>query len=845
MRSSRQVLTSIVATLATAGACAIVTICFLPRHVTPLKSISSVDFPETTIQTVEQSGRITSRPPQEVLSTTAPGGSMRQNSAVPASMEVPIQQQRQALPPADQTYQFTKEELEVFSSLPPMCTTDLQQHLKTDSPPGLASKPSNANEVAADFNSQSKPAPIKDWTAPRTPRSPEPGFASAQIAARIEMDDSLPNQFAPPEAEQQPVQSTADSALTNSFAQFIDHPTVANKRVEFETLGQGSSVHGSPHSKQFDPHVHPAHQTLETNPAHSQVQPASFNSSSEGNAGGANEDADETDPHMEIYSRTPFPSAIECAKCHKQIYEEWASSSHAYASISPMFHVFEDTLNRLSQGTVGYFCYRCHSPVSTTMGLRRDQPIWDGPPVFREGVTCVACHRVKVPYGKVDGERRIEPGDIYEPVYGAGDGRGVAIADKYREYFKVKTEQSEKKTPGQAMHRRSIQFEELSKSSFCMSCHQVAVEPGIKLEVVWDQYRASPAYRQGVTCQDCHMGRVPGVDEGYSVGPGAIVNDRVINPEKKHSNHIFYGPGYSIAHPGIFPHTVEGQRWTVPQWLEFDWRAGWGTDEFEDALADGRFNWQFPEAWKEVDDRYDAREIVDANLEKLKYKLDLRRQVLENGSKVDGPFFNEPPRVNQPLKVRYCITNLNPGHNMPSGSLGAQPQIWVNAVLIDPNGRRVWETGYLDSNGDLADNHSLDVLARKVPLDTQLVNFQTKFLTTNVKGTDREMYLPVNFDIDQIPFLRPPQQPVSVINHPPFIRMEGHSIPPLGKRNAKFSIPARRLHVPGTYRLSIRLRSRAEPIYFMRFCNATPEMQRMMNEWICDFHVSTVAFEVH
>jgi hypothetical protein len=33
------------------------------------------------------------------------------------------------------------------------------------------------------------------------------------------------------------------------------------------------------------------------------------------------------------------------------------------------------------------------------------------------------------------------------------------------------------------------------------------------------------------------------------------------------------------------------------------------------------------------------------------------------------------------------------------------------------------------------------------------VHFQTKFLTTNVKGTDREMYLPVNFDIDPLPHL--------------------------------------------------------------------------------------------
>lgn len=552
---------------------------------------------------------------------------------------------------------------------------------------------------------------------------------------------------------------------------------------------------------------------------------------------------DGTDPHLEVFSRTAFPSAQECATCHKQIYEEWSISSHAYSAVSPMFHRFENTINKLASGTIGYFCLRCHAPVATTMGLRRDQAIWDGPKVFREGVTCIACHRVKTPYTKTHGSRRIEPGDIYDPVYGSGDGIGVEKAIKYKEYFKTKTS-SESKTPGQAIHRRAIQFEELSKSTFCMSCHQVAVQPGIKLEVVWDQYRGSPAYREGITCQDCHMGKVPGVAEGYSVGPAAVVGERVVNPDRKHSNHAFWGPGYSIAHPGVWPFNKEADRWKFNDWLEFDWRAGWGTEEFEDALPEGSDHF-FPPAWQDVDDRYDAREIIDLNLKKLAYKKDMRRQLLENGSKLDGPFFIDKPKIGKPLNFYYCITNISNGHNMPSGSLGAQPQVWMNVVLIDPSGRPIWETGHTDSNGDICDIHSYDVQERKLPLDRQLFNLQTKFLTTNVKGTDREMMLPVPVDADQLPFIRPDFRATTVINHPPTIRMEGHSLPATGSRNARFSVPKRLIQVPGEYRLSIRMRSRAEPIYFMRYCNSTPEMERMMNEWISDFHVYSVTFEVH
>lgn len=549
------------------------------------------------------------------------------------------------------------------------------------------------------------------------------------------------------------------------------------------------------------------------------------------------------DPHLEIFSRCAYPSATECAACHQQIFDEWAISNHAYAALSPMFHRFEQKINTLAQGTIGYFCMRCHAPVAVTMGLRRDQPVWDGPRVFREGVTCVACHRVKEQYGKVNGERRMEPGDLSAPVYGSGDGAGVAKAIEDRDYYKVEPHLNVQ-GPGQTIHRKAIRFEQLSRSDFCASCHQVAIDPGIKLEVVWDQYRASPACRDGISCQDCHMGRVPGVAAGYSIGPSAVISNRVVNRSKKHSNHVFYGPGASIAHPGIFPHNVKADRWTVNEWLQFDWRAGWGTDDFEDMVErEGIYNC-FPPVWSNIDDRYDAREILDANLERLAYKNDLRKQVMENGSKVDGPFFNQPPVLGQNLRFYYVVTNTNPGHNLPSGSLGAQPQVWLNVVLIGPDGRRVFESGHLDSNGDMADRHSQDVLQGRIPYDDQLFNLQTKFLTTNVKGTDREMFLPINVDIDQLPFIRPGAQPVTVLNHPPFIRMEAHSLPPLGSRRAKYKVAGQCLTQPGTYRLSVRVRSRGEPIYFMDFVEATPEMKRAMIDSIVDVHAYSVEFRI-
>ena len=656
---------------------------------------------------------------------------------------------------------------------------------------------------------------------------------------------------------------------------------------------------------------------------------------------------------------------------------------------------------------------RCHQQIGTQRGEKRYLPLWERSQIAREGITCVTCHRVAEAYGKVNGERNVVPGDIYTPMVGMlrESKLDEAIADK--ENLRIATDDTER---GTQIHTGVIKFQQIGQSEFCVSCHQVAVNLGIKLEVVWDQYRDSPSFRKGDTCQDCHMGKVPGVAAGYATGPSAVVNGVEINPGRRHSNHAFYGPGYPIAHPGIFPHNPEATVWDIEEWLMFDYRGGWGTEDFEervediasafddfhvalepvgggletywaidlldrnitrgtvgfetkigrdrmlgklealdgaydadameDAIAEAQdaidsirdaaddmgvdlaaliddmesklsliegnagalagfddayaavietlnsyegsalgetgglgadglavlteqvaalkasipgtnaefrdavmavkdpLNIDFPFIWQDPTDREDAWAIVEVNLEALEYKRELRKQVMENGSRVDGPYFDGSMRVGSDLDFKYVVTNIDEGHNLPSGSLGAQPEIWLNVALTGPNGDRIWESGYVDKNGDFVDIHSLEYAEGTIEYDDQLFNLQSKFLTTNVKGTDREMYLPVNFDIDQRPFLRPSNFPTTVINHAPFVRMEARSIPPLGSKDADYSVPGELIKEPGTYKLSVRLRSRAEPIYFMRFVGATNDMEQSMNEWMLDFNAYTVEFEV-
>src|SRR6185295_7712882 len=207
----------------------------------------------------------------------------------------------------------------------------------------------------------------------------------------------------------------------------------------------------------------------------------------------------ERNPHAWADADAQYPSAKVCGECHPNQYKQWNVSSHAYASLSPMFNKFEQRINDISRGTVNYFCVRCHASVGTALGEPRAIAWWDRTAASREGITCVTCHRVGEAYGKVNAARRITPGTIHEPVFGPFDSMGglKAITNARENGILVTADEDDRPAEGDKkwirIHQTAIQSNLITKSEFCVTCHQVAVHPGIKLETVWEEYRASPA----------------------------------------------------------------------------------------------------------------------------------------------------------------------------------------------------------------------------------------------------------------------------------------------------------------------------------------------------------------
>ena len=145
------------------------------------------------------------------------------------------------------------------------------------------------------------------------------------------------------------------------------------------------------------------------------------------------------------------------------------------------------------------------------------------------------------------------------------------------------------------------------------------------------------------------MGVEQGLPSGYEHGPAAEVGGVPTEPRRL-TNHYFAGPDHSIVHPGIFPHNVDAARLaTLEEWLEFDYEAGWGTDRFEDNLPEDA---TFPARWASIDDRYDARGIIEDQLELLEWARQKRREVLRNGFQI-GDVIATPPRLSVATRTSH------------------------------------------------------------------------------------------------------------------------------------------------------------------------------------------------
>ena len=509
------------------------------------------------------------------------------------------------------------------------------------------------------------------------------------------------------------------------------------------------------------------------------------------------------DMHEAVLAQTRFPSAQVCAQCHPRQYREWSVSPHAYGQLSPVVMAFQNITNKQASSTAGDFCQRCHAPISAALGRPVAMSSLDRSQVERESITCVACHRVNQRFGRITGRYPILEGDIHEPVFGIDDGEHLknVIADPE---YQVQPERGE---AGRAIHSETKPFLELRAPAFCGGvCHEVTAQNGARSHEMLTEYKRSPAAAKGITCVDCHMGSEQGKPSPFELGPVAVVGG-VPTSERPLSNHFMAGPDYSIVHPGIFPHNVEASKLKTPrEWIQFDHEAGWGTEDFENSVAD---DYSFPEAWTSVDDRFDARAVVDEQLELLAWADEMRLEVLRNGFGLSEVM--DIRRSDDGLRFSLEVGNLTEGHYVPT-SFDIQRTVFLQVTVTDSSGNVVYRSGDRDPHGDLRDSESRFVAAGALPHDDDLFNLQSKTYVAVIRGPRRAQNLAPPLSLTALPMVRPDARPTLLYGRTRGSRKHRTGIPAGQSRTATYHVPVDRLNPGESYDIEAKLIFQPVPV---------------------------------
>jgi hypothetical protein len=491
-----------------------------------------------------------------------------------------------------------------------------------------------------------------------------------------------------------------------------------------------------------------------------------------------------TRPLLEI----DFPSAKECKVCHAKQYREWSRSMHAYAQHSPIMEAFNLSLIERTSGTIGTFCTRCHTPLGTALGENGSRRNVNRSRLSMQGVTCVVCHRLARPYYKANVRRALVPGRLLETCM-------------YGPFTDVVSQERNAHASAGSRH--------LKTSAFCGACHDVTSPEGFRLEEAYSEWQNSPAAKQGITCQQCHMGPIPGVpiaDDQRPLGRAAVVPDvdPTLIPLRRLSDHTFAGPDYSLLPDTEFPEKLD--------WMyEVDYR------DYKNLSAYHR---------KTLD------QLRRRNRRQLKIARNKRYELLKNAATicVTSP---STAVAGSRVKIHVDVTSKFSGHNFPTG-FTAERQAWVEVTLTDPFGVVVFQSGNLDKNGDLLDEHSYRVAAGKLHYDRHLLNFQSTFAALTARGTERPVLLSVNRHLTPLNILRPATGISASFGRPANFRIAKASIPPLATIGRNY--PVRIPNCPGPYRLDISLNFRNLPPSLLDRIG-TPHLKHLLEVVVIDeFH---------
>ena len=240
-----------------------------------------------------------------------------------------------------------------------------------------------------------------------------------------------------------------------------------------------------------------------------------------------------------------FMDSKRCGECHKDIYEQWNSSVHHFASFNNQYYRKSiEYMQDVSGTQASKWCAGCHDHAVFFNG-RFDKPIKDqiDTPEAQNGLGCVSCHSiVHVDSSMGNAGFTIE----YPPLHELASSKNFWIkkADDFLTYLKPE--------PHKATFLKPFMKD---NSEFCSTCHKVHLDVPVN-NYRWlrgfndyDNWQASGVSGQGArsfyypaatsTCGGCHMPMVKSGDPGNKNGmihshrfPAANMAVATVNEDK-------------------------------------------------------------------------------------------------------------------------------------------------------------------------------------------------------------------------------------------------------------------------------------------------------------------------
>jgi tetratricopeptide (TPR) repeat protein len=373
-----------------------------------------------------------------------------------------------------------------------------------------------------------------------------------------------------------------------------------------------------------------------------------------------------------------FMDSARCGECHKDIYEQWKSSVHHFASFNNQF--YRKSIEYM-QSVVGpqpsKWCAGCHDHAVFFNG-RFERPIKDqiDTPEARAGLACTSCHSiVHVNSTMGNGDFTIEYPPLHE--LATSNNRYLHALDYFLTFL----------NPGP--HRKSFlkPFMRGESAEFCAACHKVHLDIPVN-KYRWfrgfndyDNWQASGVSGQGArsfyyppksqVCADCHMPLVASRDPG--------------NRDGKVHSHRFPAANMAVA----YVNRDEAQMKATEQFL----KSGFIT---VDIFAVSPVENKGTEMLRRTGDAPQAMSGFAVGEEAETASTGVIREVGQIAAPIDHAGTKLQP--GSTARVDVVVRTRKIGHFFPAGTVDAF-DVWLELEGKDATGRVIFWSGRVEDDG--------------------------------------------------------------------------------------------------------------------------------------------------